>query len=189
MSEFDDTPEHDLEGEEREKSKSRVKRELKALHDMGVELLAFNSEQLSRLPLNDRIIQTVEEAKRIRKFGGRKRQLKYLGKLLQDVEADALRSGIDALLNKDKQANARFHRLERWRDRLINEGDAALSEFLKDYPNADRQHLRQLIRNSLKQSKQTDQQPNSGITRAARELFRYLRALAEAEDTDTAAQD
>ena len=33
-----------------------------------------------------------------------------------------------------------MHQTEKWRDRLIDEGDDALTEFLNEHPDADRQH-------------------------------------------------
>jgi len=79
------------------------------------------------------------------------------------------------------QAEARrdFHRLEAWRDRLLAEGDAALPELLAEFPGADRQQLRQLIRNAHRE--RAAQKP----PRAARLLFRYLRELAAQDDPST----
>ena len=51
------------------------------------------------------------------------------------------------------------------------EGDAALAEFLNEYPSADRQHLRQLARNA-KEEKLKNKPPH-----AFRDLFRELREL------------
>ena len=59
-----------------------------------------------------------------------------------------------ALRHQDAQHNGavrRFHELEQWRERLISEGSEALNERLEAFPGADRQHLRQLIRNALRE--------------------------------------
>jgi ribosome-associated protein len=61
-----------------------------------------------------------------------------------------------------------MHRLENWRQRLI-EDDAALAEFLALHPTFDVQHLRTLIRNARKEA-QLNRPPKS-----SRELFRLLR--------------
>ena len=61
---------------------------------------------------------------------------------------------------------------------LMADGDAALTELLDEYPNADRQHLRQLARNAHEE-KLRNKPPH-----AFRELFRELRELLKAPDTD-----
>ena len=75
-----------------------------------------------------------------------------------------------------------MHRVEAWRERLLDEGDAALGALLDEHPTADRQHLRQLVRNALEERKRNKP------PRAYRELFRELRGLllenAEAGDED-----
>ena len=69
--------------------------------------------------------------------------------------------------------NQAFHHLERWRDRLIEEGDAALGDALAEWPGLDRQQLRQLVREARRER---DQSKPRG---AGRKLFRYLRSLDE----------
>ena len=50
-------------------------------------------------------------------------------------------------------------------------GDAVLGELLDEYPSADRQQLRQLVRNAL------DERAKDKPPRAFRELYRALHAL------------
>ncbi len=71
---------------------------------------------------------------------------------------------------------ARFHRLEHWRDALLERGDDALGEVLEAFPHADRQRLRQLVRNAR------DEQQRGKPPRAARELFRLLGTLQDQAD-------
>ena len=66
-----------------------------------------------------------------------------------------------------------MHHIEKWRDDLLAEGDSALERLLTEYPTADRQFLRQLIRNAKKEL-QANKPPKS-----ARSLFKYLRDLLE----------
>src|SRR4029078_1341953 len=63
-----------------------------------------------------------------------------------------------------------------WRERLIADGDAALSELLAEHPQADRQHLRQLVRNAI------DERNRNKPPHAFRELFRELRELIDEPD-------
>src|SRR5690606_30194453 len=83
----------------------------------------------------------------------------------------AIRDALDAGGEAAKQETALLHRAERWRERLLEGGDAALGELLGEHPRADRQKLRQLVRNAR------DERGRDKPPRAFRELFRELRDL------------
>ena len=80
---------------------------------------------------------------------------------------------LDQLDASSRQYNERFHNLERLRDRLVSEGDACLEQFLEEFPEADRQHLRGLIRQAQHEEK-SNKPPAS-----ARKIFKYIRDLDE----------
>jgi len=152
-------------------SKSQLKRESHALTDLGKELVELPQSKLDTIPLDDQLKEAVALARRITERGGRKRQLQYLGKLLRNSDAEPIIAAMETLRTAHLQENARLHRLEQWRDRLLEEGDSALGELLDQHPTVDRQHLRQLLRNAQNERKQNKP------PKAARELFRYLREL------------
>ncbi|MDD7804624.1 MAG: ribosome biogenesis factor YjgA, partial [Endozoicomonas sp. (ex Botrylloides leachii)] len=97
----------------------------------------------------------------------------FIGKLMQDQDIAPIKELLDRLDSSSKEYTRRFHQLERWRDRLINEGQAALTDYIDHYPEADRQHIRQLIRNAIKEAVQ--EKPPA----ASRKLFKYLREIDE----------
>ena len=66
---------------------------------------------------------------------------------------------------------ARLDALATTAERLLDEGDAALSELLDAHPGADRQQLRQLVRSAL------DERRKDKPPRAYRELYRAIREL------------
>ncbi len=150
-------------------SKSQLKRESHALTDLGKELVELAPSKLKTIPLSDNLEEAVALARRLKSGSGRKRQLQYIGKLLRSTDVEPIIAAMDALKLEHAHENARLHKLEQWRDRLIEEGDSALGELLAEHPDADRQHLRQLLRNAQKEQKQ-NKPPKS-----ARELFKYLR--------------
>ncbi|MEZ5447577.1 MAG: ribosome biogenesis factor YjgA [Thiolinea sp.] len=49
-----------------------------------------------------------------------------------------------------KAETAKFHQLERWRDRLLAD-ESVVGELLEQYPELDVQHVRNLIRNARQQ--------------------------------------
>jgi ribosome-associated protein len=154
-----------------EKSKSQIKREMHALQDLGKELVNLPKEQFAKLELPEEIRDAIIEAHHIHQHGALKRQLQYIGKRLRDVNAQHIREQVETLAGQSKQAAATLHHIERWRDNLLAEGDSALELLVSEYAHADRQYLRQLIRNAKKEKKE-NKPPKS-----ARALFKYLRDL------------
>jgi ribosome-associated protein len=154
-------------------SKSQLKRESHALTDLGKELVELPQNKLDKIPLEDNLADAIALARRIKERGGRKRQIQFIGKLLRKCDAEPIIAAMDQLKTEHLQENARQHKLEQWRDRLIEEGDSALGELLSQHPDADRQHLRQLLRNAQREKSQ-NKPPKS-----ARELFKYLRDNVE----------
>lgn len=154
-------------------SKSQLKRDMLELQDLGAELVKLPPHQLAELDLPENLLDAIELARRINSHGARKRQRQYIGGLLRDLDdVQPLRELLEKLRGADRASKARFQENERWRDRLIAEGDAALAEFLTRRPEADRQHLRRLMREAAQEAA-TGKPP-----RHARELFRYLQSLS-----------
>lgn len=152
-------------------SKSQLKREALALQALGERLLGLPESRLQRMNLSERLRSALEESRRVKGHSARRRQIRWLGKILageDSAQLEALLAQSDA---KQQADNQRFHALERWRDRLVEEGDAALPDLLERYPAADRQRLRALIRSAAKE--QVAGKPPA----AARKLFKYLRQL------------
>ncbi|MFB1010649.1 MAG: ribosome biogenesis factor YjgA [Thiopseudomonas sp.] len=156
-----------------EKSKSQIKREFLALQDMGARLAELKPDILARLPLNDALLRALAENAKHTKHIARKRHNQYLGKLLRGHDIDAIQQILEQFDSTSREYNNRFHRLERWRDRLLDEGDEALQELMQDYPDIDSQHVRGLVRHA--QHERAREKPPT----AARKLFKYLREVAE----------
>lgn len=171
---LDDVPDNQEEDEEIIwVSKSEIKRDAEALKRLGAELVGLGNNALDKIPLDEDLRAAIELAQRI-KMEGRRRQLQLIGKMLRQRDEDPIRQALDKLKNRHNQQVALFHKLEQLRDRLIEKGDDAIAEVLNLYPHADRQQLRSMIRNAQKE-KAANKPPKS-----ARQVFQYLRELAEA---------
>lgn len=152
-----------------------MKRELDALLSLGKSIAGLSKEQFEAIPLSDVFRQAIVEARRFSKGGALKRQFKFVSKLLRNMDEDEVEElfqALDRQLDKDRSASARLHLFEQWRDRLVLEGDGALSAFLTEYPMADRQHLRQLQRKA-KQEVEREKTPAT-----ARKIFQYIKEIA-----------
>lgn len=152
-------------------SRSQLKRDAEALQDLGLALVELPQAKLDRVELPDQLREAIDLARRITAHGGKRRQMQFIGKLMRKFDAAPIRAQIEAMQQADRRAAQRFHVLEALRDKLLAEGDDALGELLERYPAADRQHLRQLIRQA-----QTERDKNKPPA-SARSLFRYLREL------------
>ena len=154
-------------------SKTEVKRQMHALQELGAKLTQLNKDQLNKLNLGQQLRDAIDEFHRIKSNGAQKRHLQFIGKIMRTEDAEQIEQSI-GLFEAGHQAHTQaFHKLEVWRDKLINEGNNALQAYIDENPQADVQHLRQLIRNAQKELKQ-EKPPAS-----ARKLFKYLREIAE----------
>jgi ribosome-associated protein len=147
------------------------KRNAEALQALGEELIRLKPEQLARFDLPDGLRDAVLAAQRITSHGALRRQRQYVGKLMRKVDGAPIRARLLEVRGEDAMTRARLHRAERWRDRLVAEGDAALTELLAEAPQADRVRLRTLTRDAQRE------RANDAPPRAQRELFRLLREL------------
>ena len=131
-------------------SKTKIKEAMHELQDLGAELVELSVGQLKRINLQEDLLAAVRECQKITSHGARRRQIMYIGKMLRNIDEEPIRAGL-ALIRGDSAAeNARLHRLERMRTRLL-EDEAVLSEIATTWPGVDLQHLRQLRRNALKE--------------------------------------
>lgn len=155
-------------------SKSALKRQMHALQEMGERLVALPDSQLAKIPIeDDTLAEAIQLARRINARSGLRRQLQYIGKLMRKIDPAPIVDALAALDGQHQAEAARFHQLEQLRDALVEHGDKALGQVFERFPDADRGHLRQLMRNhqqAIKAGKQTG---------TARALFRYLRELDE----------
>lgn len=161
-------------GEYRDISRSENRRQALEVLALGEQLVGLTAAQLAKLPIPEDLMPHIEYTKRITSHGARKRQLAFLAKQMRresDETLQAIRDVLDASSEVSRREVAQMHRVEQWRERLLSQGDAALAELIAQFPDADRQQLRTLVRNALAE-KARNKPP-----RAFRELFQVLREL------------
>jgi len=158
------------EEEELPPSKTRIKKQMHELRDLGKELTELGKDQLAQLDIPENLRDAIREMKHINKFGAQRRQVQYIGKLMREVDTAPILAKLDVWKGKSQHHTAYMHQLERWRDRLM-ENDSALTELLAAHPQADAQRLRTLIRNAHKE--QSANKPPKNY----REIFQALREI------------
>lgn len=179
-------------GEFRGPSRSHERREALGVLELAKVLVALTPAQTARVPVPEWLLPHIEDTRRITSNVAHKRQLAFLAKQMRrmsDEETQAIRDALDEKSAASRTEVASLHRVEAWRLKLLEGGDEALAEFLDAHPDADRQRLRQLVRNTGEERKR-NKPPH-----AFRELFRELRAVMlpnagdEGDDLDDAPLD
>ena len=168
-------------GEFREASRSQQRREALDVLALAQALAERSDAQLGSLPLPEDLRPHIDQVRRISTHGARKRELAFPAKQLRredEATLDAIRDAMNAEGEGARRETAMLHKVEDWRRRLLEQGDTTLSELLTEYPQADRQQLRQLLRNAV------EEQKRGSPPHAYRELFRILRELLREDHAD-----
>ena len=152
-------------------SKSQRKRDMHALQEMGAALVEVSAERLARIDMPDALREALREAQRLTRHEARRRQMQYIGRLMRDIDPAPIREALDAINGASAIETARQHRLEKLRERLL-EDESVLTEIGAAHPGADLTRLKQLRRSALHE-REAGRPP-----RSFRELFRLLREIA-----------
>ncbi len=157
-------------------NKTRIKKDMAVLFALSQELAELPPTQLKALELPDILYKSLTEASGMPHKCARKRLLKFITGQLNKIDIDPYLERLARMKSQSAHAVREHHIAERWRARLINDGNAALTELLNDHPHADRQQLRQLIRNAQKETELAKPPKSSRL------LYRYLKVLLNIDD-------
>lgn len=167
----------DYDDEYEPKDRQQLKLEAAAAQALGDAIIALSAPHfealITKLDLPDKLCDTLVACRSVKAHEGRRRQLQFMGKLMRDVDPAPIQQMLAEFKRGGDVAAKQTQNVERWRERLLAEGDVALKELLQLYPNANAARLKSLIANARKES--ADQQ----APRAARTLFKVLRELVK----------
>jgi ribosome-associated protein len=159
-------------------SKTKRKQQAKEVEQLAGQLAMLPEKQFAQLKMTEELRLEVKLARDTSGRSSHKRQVKHLAAMLRQREEE-LQVILDQLQGLDQIARSEkreFHGLEKLRDRLCdqNQFDAAFAELLTQFPQLDRNTIARLAR-SVHQH---------GDKRAYREIFRRLRDVQTAGETD-----
>lgn len=154
-----------------DESKSQRKRDMLALQELGKILTTFSETQLEKVPISDAFKVIIRTYRTLKTHESKRRHMQYIGKKIRAEDTDAIKKAIENIQMDNAMQVNKFHDIEQWRDKLIAEGDDALQEYMTQFPQADRQQLRALIRKAQHDVK------TGKNTGGALELFRCLREV------------
>lgn len=152
-------------------SKTRLKKEMMELQELATYVVGLPLEQQAKLPLTIELRKAIDETKNIKKREALRRHRQYLGRLMRSADHEAIRAALDEMKEQQDRAIRQLHIVEQWRDELVAGDQEVLERFFDTFPHADRQQVRNLLRNA-KQEFQRNKPPSN-----ARKLFRYLREV------------
>lgn len=185
-SELDEQFKAELRGEG--PSKTELKAQSAELQALGEALLGLRADLFEPLELPARLLDALDELRRIGDFEGKRRQGQFVGKLMRQLDQaqiDAIRAALDEQRKGSARDTLRLHAAENWRARLVDD-DAAVSAWVTQFPDTDVQQLRALVRQARKdapapaaaqEAEARGQAPRQG--RAYRELFQLVNAALE----------
>lgn len=153
-------------------SKTRRKKQMRALQDVGAALVELSGEQLARIDMPEELREAVLECKRFTKHEAIRRQVQYIGRLMRDFDATPIAEALARMEAPTRRDTALFHAAEKWRRDLL-EDDRAVERFVQEFPEADAHRLRGLIEDARQERR------GSKPPRSARELFHVLNAIVQ----------
>jgi ribosome-associated protein len=152
-------------------SKSARKREAASLQELGVKLSALPDQELKSLDLPDGLFTALRDLRRLPSHGAQVRQRQYIGKLMRAIDPEPVLAKLAERKQRHDLEIRHFQQIERWRDRLLSEREAAVEDLLQEFPAAERATLLKLLDKAERE--RLEQRSPAG----ARELFAFLRQL------------
>lgn len=156
------------EAEDTAVSKSELKRQAQQVAELAQALVEAKPGVLAKVPIPDSIAADLQLARKISSHIARRRQILFLAKKMRQLDLEPIRAALQPDEQRHRQQVAQMHYVEGWRDRLLADGDEAVTAFIDAHPEVDRQQLRQLLRQAARE------QAASKPPAAARALYRLV---------------
>jgi ribosome-associated protein len=153
-------------------SKTRRKRQMTELQQVGAALVRLSPEQIARLDLPEALREAVLECKRFRKHEAVRRQMQYIGRLMRDVDAAPIIEQLHAIEAPSRKQTALLHLAEQWRDEIMHNAEA-IERFAREFPHANLPRLRALA------AAATQEKHGGRAPKHFRELFHLINTTIQ----------
>ena len=167
--------EDDFESLEGRASKTEQKKAVQRMAALGEQLAQLSIKQINNLPVEERLIDALLDVRSITSGEARRRQFLRIGKLLRNEDESMILSYLTPQQGAKKTAQ-----LQRWVDRMINQGEPVIKEFMKAHNAAEhhpiRQHILRIQRDIAKQASAEE------IAESKLKLFNYIQQVALISD-------
>lgn len=156
-------------------SKTAQKKAVQRMRAMGEQLASLSVNQIKKLPVDERVKEALLELSEISSHEARRRQSQRVGKLLRIEDETAILEALSPRQGAKKNAQ-----LTRWIDRLLEQGDHAINDFVRQYHAAERHTLRQHL---LRLQRDLTIGDNEAVQAASRQkLVNYVKQVALLSD-------
>ena len=145
------------------------KRSEAAWMEFAKTLTTISERHLLRLQLSDDVLRVVQDTRKITSPGARARALRLVRQELRGLDLGLLRERLEDLSHPN--ARRASTPADEWRRRLLDGGEADLAAFLEQYPRAERQQLRTLLRNVRNAGPASMNKAVSTLTQALRDAL------------------
>jgi|TARA_B110000037_G_scaffold67310_1_gene81740 ribosome-associated protein len=151
-------------------SKTELKKDSKKIQAFGKKISELTVKNIETFKFSPNIYEAIIGLKNIKSNAAKKRQVQYVGKLLREIDLTHAFLIIEQLKVSSQKEIQQNHSIEKWRDELLINADS-ITQFFNQYPNIDRQSLRQAITNAQRERKEKKSPKYS------RQLFKLLREI------------
>lgn len=171
-------------------SKSEVKRQYKQIEQVASELADFTDNDLKKLPCDDELKDEIRATRGL-KGGSRKRQVKYLAKVMRQQSLTEIYDFLEERKGSNLKAKKKFHEAERLRDAMVNEAIDSQARYrkvhqswemdwpsdeitaaVKRYPDLNESEIRKIIYSYVKTRNRMHY----------RELFRMFQSVIDQDN-------
>jgi ribosome-associated protein len=174
-------------------SRSEQKRLFKQVEELAAELAELSDNDLKKFPGNDEVKSEIVASRGL-KAGARKRQIKYLAKVLRQYSLDEIYVYLKARKGSSLQENQLFHQAERWRDVIINDAMEVSDNCRRERAVFEPDFHSENVRNAVRELQDIDEKDLRRCTYQYvrtrnktyyRELFRMIKAAIEGQSRRT----
>jgi ribosome-associated protein len=169
--------EDDFESLEGRASKTEQKKAVHRMAALGERLAELSPKQIKNLPVEERLIEALEDVRSITSGEARRRQFLRIGKLLRNEDESVILSYLTPQQGLKKTAQ-----LHRWVDRMIAQGDPAIKEFMKMFNAAEHHPIRQHILRVQRDVKQN--LGEEAVAKSKLNMFNYIQQVALISDNN-----
>lgn len=152
-----------------ERSKTQRKRDAERAQQIGEKLIALTPEKLAGIDLPESLRSAIETARGMHQHGALRRQKQLVGKLMRQVDTQPIEIALAKLSEPRRRETGQLHAVENWRDRLLDEGERALADFMRTFPSADAAMLAELTDRARRQP--ADKRPRRALFRQINEVL------------------
>ena len=156
-----------------QKSKTQIKNEMLELQEIGVQLTKLRPAHLDQIPLSATLRDAIEQTRQITQRSALKRHLQYIGRLMRESDHASIIAAYHNIQQEQSRSARQTHIIEKWRNDLIQGGIEELHLFIEQFPQCDRQQLRNLIKSAQKEAEENKPPVKS------QKLFHFIREVVD----------